>query len=172
MKEKSGEEHEAKLEAYRRELVKSFQQYAAGTGRISVDNILSLSNISDPDKVADIIASNLNISFYEQQELLELIPLIARMEKLMVMLRREMQIASYETELAEKVKIEVDKNQKEYFLREQMKVISRELGEEQDIHEEVNSCLQKLSELAIPKEFHEKLTKEIKRLPNFPSNFS
>ncbi len=165
------EKGEAKIEAYRREVVKTFQIYATSSGRLSMENVLMLSNMLDPEEVTDVIISNLSISFVEQQTLLETLPLEERMKKLLGLIRREMRISEFETELAEKVKEEVDKNQKEYYLREQMKVITRELGEEQDVREEVDEYTKRLAELDIPEEFKEKLTKEIKRLPNFPSNY-
>lgn len=114
-----------------------------------------LSNMLDPEEVTDVIISNLSISFVEQQTLLEALPLEERMKRLLGLIRREMRISEFETELAEKVKEEVDKNQKEYYLREQMKVITRELGEEQDVREEVDEYTKRLAELNISEEFKE-----------------
>ena len=119
----------------------------------------------------DIIASNLNLSFEEQQSLLETPDILKRQSMLITFLEREIVISEYENELSEKVKAEVDKSQKEYYLREQMKVIRRELGDEQDTQEEVERYLEKLKNTPVPEDYREKLEKEIKRLTNYPVSF-
>ncbi|MGI6078181.1 MAG: endopeptidase La [Fastidiosipilaceae bacterium] len=159
------------IEAGRRELLRSFQLYAATSGRLSMDAIMTLNALDNPAEQTDIIASNLNLSFEEQQSLLETPDILKRQSMLITFLEREIVISEYENELSEKVKAEVDKSQKEYYLREQMKVIRRELGDEQDTQEEVERYLEKLKNTPVPEDYREKLEKEIKRLTNYPVSF-
>ncbi|HHX38273.1 MAG TPA: AAA family ATPase, partial [Clostridiaceae bacterium] len=160
-----------RIEAGRRELLRSFQLYAATSGRLSMDAIMALNALENPAEQTDIIASNLNLSFEEQQKLLETANILERQSMLITFLEREIVISEYENELTEKVKAEVDKSQKEYYLREQMKVIRRELGDEQDTQEEVERYLEILEKTPVPEDYREKLEKEIRRLSNYPVSF-
>lgn len=159
------------IEAARRELIRSFQMYAGTSARLSMDTVLALTNVEDAGALSDILAYNLNLTFAEQQELLEMNNLRQRLIALLKLVERETAVSEYENELSEKVKEEVDKSQREYYLREQMKVIQRELGDENDTKEEVNRYLEKLENTPVPEDYREKLEKEIKRLVNYPVTF-
>lgn len=159
------------VEATRREMLRSFQQYASTSGRLSMDGVMALSSLETAAEQSDIVASNLNLSFKEQQKLLETVRVQDRLLQLLQFLDREIVISEYENELAEKVKAEVDKSQREYYLREQMKVIQRELGDERDTQEEIDRYLEKLKAAPVPEDYREKLEKEIRRLVNYPASF-
>lgn len=160
---------ELELEAYRRQLMHAFEKYAATSTRISADAIMALNSITDPSLTADTIISHLSIQLAEKQSLLESSDLITRISRLIDILTREQLVAELEREIGEKVRTSIEKNQKEYYLREQIKVIQGELGEQEGSQDEQDRYLELLRHTNIPNDFKSKVTKEINRLARMQS---
>lgn len=125
-------------------------------------------NISDPSVLADMIASNLRLTVAEKQEILEMLDLKKRLRRLIELLNREVQVLDLSQKIKSEVKGELDKTQREYFLREQLKAIKRELGEDEGIEEEIEELRKKAEEKGFPPEAREVVLKEIKRLERTP----
>ena len=147
-------------EAMMRGLKEIITEYAAKNGKISKESVAEILDITDLKRLVNEVAANIPLKYKDQQELLEELDFWSRYEKLSLKLVNEMQIMEIKEELQRKVKNKVDKHQKEYLLREQLKVIREELGEDttfSDADEFEEAC----SKLDAPEEVKEKLHKEI-----------
>lgn len=152
-------------EAMIRGLKEIITEYAAKNGKISKESVAEILDITDLKRLVNEVAANIPLKYKDQQELLEELDFWSRYEKLSLKLVNEMQIMEIKEELQRKVKSKVDKHQKEYLLREQLKVIREELGEDttfSDADEFEEAC----SKLDAPEEVKEKLHKEIGRFKN------
>lgn len=152
-------------EAMMRGLKEIITEYAAKNGKISKESVAEFLDITDLKRLVNEVAANIPLKYKDQQELLEELDFWSRYEKLSLKLVNEMQIMEIKEELQRKVKNKVDKHQKEYLLREQLKVIREELGEDttfSDADEFEEAC----SKLGAPEEVKEKLHKEIGRFKN------
>ena len=152
-------------EAKMRGLKEIITKYAAKNGKISKESVAEILDITDLKRLVNEVAANIPLKYKDQQELLEELDFWSRYEKLSLKLVNEMQIMEIKEELQRKVKSKVDKHQKEYLLREQLKVIREELGEDttfSDADEFEEAC----SKLDAPEEVKEKLHKEIGRFKN------
>ena len=152
-------------EAMMRGLKEIITEYAAKNGKISKESVAEILDITDLKRLVNEVAANIPLKYKDQQELLEELDFWSRYEKLSLKLVNEMQIMEIKEELQRKVKSQVDKHQKEYLLREQLKVIREELGEDStfsDADEFEEAC----SKLDAPEEVKEKLKKEIGRFKN------
>ena len=152
-------------EAMMRGLKEIITEYAAKNGKISKESVAEILDITDLKRLVNEVAANIPLKYKDQQELLEELDFWSRYEKLSLKLVYEMQIMEIKEELQKKVKSKVDKHQKEYLLREQLKVIREELGEDttfSDADEFEEAC----SKLDAPEEVKEKLHKEIGRFKN------
>ena len=152
-------------EAMMRGLKEIITEYAAKNGKISKESVAEILDISDLKRLVNEVAANIPLKYKDQQELLEELDFWSRYEKLSLKLVNEMQIMKIKEELQRKVKNKVDKHQKEYLLREQLKVIREELGEDttfSDADEFEEAC----GKLDAPEEVKEKLHKEISRFKN------
>ncbi|HUU50738.1 MAG TPA: endopeptidase La [Nitrospinota bacterium] len=121
-------------------------------------------NIEEPDKLSDLIAANLGIKLEENQEILETISPKERLKKLTAILNRELEILELSSKIQSEVKTDMDKTHKEYFLRQQLKAIQKELGEEDEKTVEINELKAKIKEAKMPKNVEEVATKEVERL--------
>ena len=152
-------------EAMMRGLKEIITEYAAKNGKISKESVAEILDITDLKRLVNEVAANIPLKYKDQQELLEELDFWSRYEKLSLKLVNEMQIMEIKEELQRKAKNKVDKHQKEYLLREQLKVIREELGEDttfSDADEFEEAC----SKLDAPEEVKEKLHKEIGRFKN------
>lgn len=152
-------------EAMMRGLKEIITEYAVKNGKISKESVAEILDITDLKRLVNEVAANIPLKYKDQQELLEELDFWSRYEKLSLKLVNEMQIMEIKEELQRKVKNKVDKHQKEYLLREQLKVIREELGEDttfSDADEFEEAC----SKLDAPEEVKEKLHKEIGRFKN------
>lgn len=164
-------EQEEKLETYRRELIQAYKDFASASGRVSVEGVIALSQIFDPIVVGDIIASNLGLNIHGQNYHLEELDAEERLHNLLVLLRRERRLSEYEKELEAKVREEIEAGQKEYYLREQLKVIHTELGDQETSEEESDRYLQLLAKTNMPERDKKQIEKEINRLSKYPPSF-
>ena len=154
-----------------RGVLETFGKYAAVNQRIGKEIQRQLSEMKDLEKLMDQLANNLPVRFEEKQKLLEAVSLTERYEVLMTLLFKEIEIIAIKNDFQKKVKERVDKNQKEYLLREQMKVIREELGED-NTASDADAFMEALKKLKADKEVKEKIQKEIERFKNISGSSS
>lgn len=121
-------------------------------------------NLSDPGKLSDLIASNLSLKVPEQQEILELADVKMRLQRVLFILNREIEVLELGSKIQSQVKTELDKNQREYLLREQMKAIRRELGEEEGAGRELEELRERIHKKLLPEHARQTAEKELQRL--------
>ncbi len=158
-------------EAMLRGVQETFAKYCMANPKIGKEFLKQIKEAEDLEKVMDQISNNLPVRFEKKQEILEAVALTERYEVLVSLLLNEIQIIDLKNEFQKKVKAHVDQNQKEYLLREQMKVIREELGEE-NTESDVDGFLTELEKLKADKETKEKIKKEILRFKNISSSSS
>ncbi len=156
-------EETAEVLALKRSIENTFMQYAELTSKISGEAMGNVSEIEDISVFADIVCSHLKIKLEEKQELLEMMDVHERLQKINQILVREIQIMKIEQDISAKVKSQVNQSQKEYYLREQMRAIQDELGIDEDVEAEQVKWLKELEDLHLEEKIHEKVEKEIKR---------
>lgn len=149
----------------------TFERYGAVNPRMGKEMLRQVKETADLEKLMDMLANNLPFRYEEKQKMLEAVSLMERYEVLMALLLKEIEITAIKNEFQAKVKERVDKNQKEYLLREQMKVIREELGED-NTESDADSYLEDLKKLKADKEIKEKIKKEISRFKNISASSS
>lgn len=159
---------DAEAEGLRRLLLDAFEQWVLLTKKVNPDTVQSLKSRTDLSKVPDIIVGYLPMALTEKEELLEMAPLKLRLRKLYEILVREQEIADVAKNISEQVHQQVEQNQKEYYLREQIKAISKELGENEDVQAEIADYKEQMSKLKMPQNVAEKIKKELGRLAKMP----
>ncbi len=159
-----------KVEALVRSLVNLFDEYSELAGNVAPETILSVVDNSDPGYVADYVAQNVFLKHTDKQLVLEEMRPVRRVELLSRILNREINVISLEKSIEEVTKEEMNRAQRDYYLREQMKVIQRELGGEMydESGDEIGEYKEKILALGLPKETEEKLLKELGRLAKQP----
>jgi ATP-dependent Lon protease len=146
--------------------IHSFLTRAIELASLPEDLGVAALNLTDPGKLTDLIASNLSLKVPEQQEILEQFNVKARLQQVLTILNREIEVLELGSKIQTQVKSELDKNQKEYFLREQMKAIRKELGEDEGTAREVEELRERLEKKALPDYVRETADKEVQRLRN------
>lgn len=159
---------DAEAEGLRRLLLDAFEQWVLLTKKVNPDTVQSLKSRADISKVPDIIVGYLPLALNEKEELLETAPLKQRLRKLYEILVREQEIADVAKNISDQVHQQVEQNQKEYYLREQIKAISKELGENEDVQAEIADYKEQMSKLKMPQNVAEKINKELGRLAKMP----
>ncbi|HOQ00170.1 MAG TPA: endopeptidase La [Acetivibrio clariflavus] len=163
------EDSKLEIEALKRRVVSTFEEYSKYNNKISPEIVLSVMSIEDPDQLADIITSNLVLKVEQKQEILNEFQPKLRLEKLLEIIVKEIEIMQIEKDINIKVRKQMDKMQKEYYLREQLKVIQSELGDKEGITGEVEEYKRKLKEGNFGEEVEKKVLKELDRLLKMPS---
>lgn len=166
--EEKDETNELEHEAMIRMMLKAFENYVRLSNKVSPDTLVSVNSVEDAGQLADIIAANVLVKVEDKQEILEAFNPIERLEKLYNIINREIQILEIEKKISSRVRKQIDKVQREYYLREQLKAIKQELGENEGIAEEIEEYEQKIEEADLPEEAYEKAMKELDRLSNMP----
>ena len=156
-----------KREALMRTAVNLFDEYVQLSGNMAPEMLLNLVISRDPAFVSNYISQNVRIDYRDKQNLLEELHPCKRLEKLIEILNHELNIMSIEQELNEATNEQVNRNQRDYYLREQMKVIQQELGED-DSFDDIGEYRAKIRELSLPAEVEEKLLKEVSHLAKQP----
>ncbi len=152
-------------EALRRRAIESFEAYAALAGRISPDTVFSIIATEDSGKLSDLIAGSMTLKIEQKQELLKEKDSLKRLSKLLPVIQSEIQILELEKDISSKVKGQIDEMQKQYYLKEQLKVIRDELGEgDGESDDEIMEYYDQLEKRDYPDEVKGKITKELKRL--------
>ena len=161
-------EENSETEAMRRVLLQSFEKWLVTGKKGTTEGMLNFKNITTAGEIADIIAGYLTISIDEKEELLELADVKERMHKLHTFLCKELEIAELEKNITQEVRKQIEKNQREYYLREQIKVINKELGEGDERQAEVDEYKKQMEGRDLPPEVADKINKELDRLYKMP----
>jgi len=157
-----------KIEALTRLTTNRFEQYLKLNNKLPSEMMLSIKNVEKPNKLADIIASNLILKVKEKQNLLEIINPLERLEKLIIILKKEISILKLEKKIQERVEVNLENYQKDYYLKEQLKEIKKELGDNEENISEIDEFKKKLFSLKLSQEVEEKCIKETNRLAKIP----
>ncbi|MBP7338369.1 endopeptidase La [Niveispirillum sp.] len=160
--EKVGEPQE--LEALSRAAVSQFEQYIKLNKKIPPEVLVSINQIEEPGKLADTIASHLQLKIPEKQQLLETPTVAERLERVYAFMEGEIGVLQVEKRIRNRVKRQMEKTQREYYLNEQMKAIQKELGEGEDGKDEVAEIEEKIAKTKFSKEAREKALAEVKKL--------
>ncbi|MCS6921356.1 MAG: endopeptidase La [Elioraea sp.] len=152
------------LEALARTVVSQFEQYVKLNKKIAPEVLVSINQIDDPDKLADTVASHLNLKIHEKQELLETAPVAARLERVFQHMEGEIGVLQVEKRIRNRVKRQMEKTQREYYLNEQLKAIQKELGEGEDGKDEAAEIEAKIKATKLSAEAREKAMAELKKL--------
>ncbi len=158
----------SKIEALMRTLISQFEQYVRMSKKIPPETVISVVSIEEPGRLADVVASHLNLKIAEKQEILEAYGVMERLELVCEILAKEMEVLELERKINVRVRKQMEKTQKEYYLREQMKAIQKELGDKDDRASEIEELREKIEEAKLPKEANEKAFKELERLEKMP----
>lgn len=144
---------------------KSSMEKAAQLGKnVSPEVMVVLQNLEDPGRLADLIGSNLDLKVEEAQRILEIIDPVARLRRIHELLIRELELLDVQQKISTQAKDEIEKSQREYFLRQQLKAIQTELGEGNELAEEIEQYRKKLAEAKLTGEAHEETERQIQRL--------
>jgi ATP-dependent Lon protease len=160
------EEADKDLQALSRSVVSQFEQYIKLNRKIPPEVLVSVNQIEEPGKLADTISSHLTLKIPEKQELLEIISVSKRLERIYGFMEGEIGVLQVEKRIRSRVKRQMEKTQREYYLNEQMKAIQKELGETEDGRDEIAEIEEKIANTKLTKEALEKVTAEIKKLRN------
>ncbi len=147
-----------------RTVINSFEQYVKLNNKIPPEVLVSLSGIDDPSRLADTIAAHMSLKVQDKQIILETIDIEKRMERLMTLMEGEVDILEMEKKIRVRVKQQMEKNQREYYLNEQMKAIQKELGEMEDVPNEIDDLAKKIEEAGMSKEAKSKADAELNKL--------
>jgi ATP-dependent Lon protease len=156
------------VEALMRNLVSQFEHYVKMSKKIPPETVVSVITLEDPGRLADVVASHLNLKLSERQSILEAVSVKLRLEGLCTILAKEMEILELERKINLRVRKQMEKTQKEYYLREQLKAIQKELGDKDDRTAEADELREKIKKARLPKEIHERAIRELERLERMP----
>ncbi|HHW67047.1 MAG TPA: endopeptidase La [Epulopiscium sp.] len=146
-----------------------FEEYAKVNNRISSDTIRNIVSMEKPGEMADAIASNIQLRLEDKQKILSAFDEEERLLMVIKILKSEIEILNVQKDILDKVKKNIDQSQKEYYLREQLKIIQNELGDRDGIQGEINEYREKLNEIDPPQEVREKVEKELQRMLKIPA---
>jgi ATP-dependent Lon protease len=158
------------VEASIRTIIKQFEKYVRLNKRIPPETLMSIINIDNPGRMADLIASYLTLKVDEKQSILEAVAVQKRLAKLSEFLNKEIEVLEVEKKLQGKVRRQIEKVQKEYYLKEKLRAIQDELGEDEEgVPPEIAEYRKKIEKGKLPTEVKEKAAKELERLSKMPS---
>ena len=165
------EENVADVEtnAMMRSLVESFEDYIKLNKKVPSETLVTISAIEDPSKLSDTIASHLTFKLEDKQEILEMLNCAKRLEALYEKIQSELEILQVEKKIRNRVKKQMEKAQKEYYLTEQMKAIQNELGDKDDLKSEILEFEEALKSKEMPDDIRKRIEKEIKKLKGMSS---
>ncbi|MDA2284114.1 endopeptidase La [Bacillus cereus] len=166
------EEVEDDLEekAFMRTLLEYFEQYIKVSKKVSNETFATVADVEEPGRLADLIASHLPIKTKQKQEILEIVSVKERLQTLISIIQDEQELLSLEKKIGQKVKRSMERTQKEYFLREQMKAIQTELGDKEGKGGEVEELREKIEQSGMPEETMKAALKELDRYEKLPAS--
>ncbi|MDU8945160.1 endopeptidase La [Ovoidimarina sediminis] len=154
------------VEALIRSVADEFQRYAKVKKNIPEEALVAVSETREPDKLADLVAGHLGVEVEQKQELLETLTVAERLEKVYGLMQGEMSVLQVEKKIKTRVKSQMERTQREYYLNEQMKAIQKELGDGEDGSNEIAELEEKIEATKLSKEAREKADAELKKLKN------
>jgi len=154
------------LEALSRSVISQFDQYIKLNRKIPSEALVSINQIDEPGKLADTIASHLALKISEKQELLETKSVTERLERVYSLMESEIGVLQVEKKIRNRVKRQMEKTQREYYLNEQLKAIQKELGEGEDGKDETQELEERVAKTRLSREAKEKTIAELKKLKN------
>jgi ATP-dependent Lon protease len=152
------------LDVTMRSLIALFEQYIKLNRKIPPELLTTLAGIEDPSRLADNVAAHLGVRLEEKQRLLEMVDVQERMERLMALIEGEIDVLQLEKRIRGRVKSQMEKSQREYYLNEQMKAIQKELGELDDVPNDLEELAQRVEKAGMPKDVKEKAVAELNKL--------
>ena len=159
-------------EAYSKRLRKAYEEYFSQNPKLTADSFMRGMSVRDPGELSDIIAADIDLNSDDKQKILEETDIYERIEKLIAAIHNQIEILGIERSIAQKVKERVDKNQREYYLREQLRVIQEELGDGDGVREETEEYIKRIKKLKTSNDTKEKLLKEADRFSKMPPSSS
>ncbi|MFE1243712.1 endopeptidase La [Fictibacillus sp. NPDC058756] len=164
------EEKEAETEALMRAVLAQFEQYINLSKKVTPETLASVQDITEPGRLADVISSHLSLKIKEKQKILEIFNVKERLEHLLALLNNEKEVLGLEKKIGQRVKKAMEKTQKEYYLREQMKAIQKELGDKEGKIGEVSSLKERIEASDMPEHVMEIARKELDRYEKMPNS--
>jgi ATP-dependent Lon protease len=164
------EDVDQESDALMRTVLSQFEHYITLSKKVTPETLAAVSDIEEPGRLADVITSHLALKIKDKQEILETIDVSKRLEKLLDILNNEREVLELERKINQRVKKQMEKTQKEYYLREQMKAIQKELGEKEGRAGEADELRTLMEEKNLPERVQEKIEKEIDRLEKMPAS--
>ncbi|ANX13101.1 endopeptidase La [Fictibacillus arsenicus] len=164
------EEKEAETEALMRAVLAQFEQYINLSKKVTPETLASVQDITEPGRLADVISSHLSLKIKEKQKILEIFNVKERLEHLLALLNNEKEVLGLEKKIGQRVKKAMEKTQKEYYLREQMKAIQKELGDKEGKIGEVSSLKERIEASDMPENVMEIAKKELDRYEKMPNS--
>jgi ATP-dependent Lon protease len=164
------EDVDQESDALMRTVLSQFEHYITLSKKVTPETLAAVSDIEEPGRLADVITSHLSLKIKDKQEILETIDVSKRLEKLLDILNNEREVLELERKINQRVKKQMEKTQKEYYLREQMKAIQKELGEKEGRAGEADELRAQMEEKQLPERVKEKIEKEIDRLEKMPAS--
>jgi len=155
---------EKELEVLSRSVISQFEQYVKLNKKVPPEVLTALAGIEDPGRLADTVAAHMALKLSDKQKVLEILDVRARLEHILIAIEGEMDVLHIEKRIRGRVKAQMEKSQREYYLNEQMKAIHKELGEMEEGVNEVQELEQKIAKAGMPKEAKEKATTELNKL--------
>ena len=156
----------AEAEALSRAVVEQFENYVKLNKKVPPEALAAIPQIDNPGELADRIASHLSVKIVEKQQLLEIFNVVKRLEKVYALMEGEISVMQTEKKIRNRVKRQMEKTQREYYLNEQMKAIQRELGEQDDQRDELLELEKRIKKVKLSKEARAKAESELKKLRN------
>ncbi|CAH1215042.1 Lon protease 1 [Paenibacillus allorhizoplanae] len=157
------------IDALMRSVLSQFEHYINLSKKVTPETLAAVSDIDEPGRLADVICSHLSLKIKDKQDILETVDVRERLEKMLNILNNEREVLELERKISQRVKKQMEKTQKEYYLREQMKAIQKELGDKEGRAGEVDELRNQLAEAELPDKVREKVEKEIDRLEKMPA---
>jgi ATP-dependent Lon protease len=158
------DDDQVRTQALVRSIQESFEQYVKLSKKIHVEIIGTISSIEDPSKLADVIVSHLGIKLEDKQKILEMFVVNERLEAIYEMMLGEIEILQVEEKIKRRVKKQMEKTQKDYYLNEQMRAIQKEMGEKDDLKSEIADLERRLKQKKLSEEAHKKVKAELKKM--------
>ena len=163
------EENAMEIEAYRRTAIDMFENYSKLNRRISSDIVAAAKNMESVNDLIDIISAHMVLRIKEKQLLLEETSTVKRFEKLLSFMESEIDVINVERKIRSRVKKQMERSQKEYYLNEQIKAIQKELGDPDEVVDEIKEFENRAKKVKFTKEAREKFNSELKKLRNMPN---
>lgn len=161
---------DSELDALMRAVLSQFENYINLSKKVTPETLAAVSDIEEPGRLADVITSHLSLKIKDKQEILETVDVRERLEKLLDFLNNEREVLELERKISQRVKKQMEKTQKEYYLREQMKAIQKELGEKEGRAGEAEELRNQMKEAELPEKIAARVAKEIDRLEKMPAS--